>query len=123
MVLDRYKILMIISKILFWLLSCLAIYWIILKLTDHSPTVEYVLIAMMSITISGVFGIIIFLFVATGKVNKHMGKVENYIRTSDKRFFALASDFKKYCRSTDRRLRNLEKDVHIIKNDVKHLMK
>ena len=100
------------SKILFWIIGILAIYWLILKLTNHSPTVIDLILSLQIATITILVG---FMY----KTAKHMGKVENYMRGSDKKFNALANDFKKHVRD----MHPVKTDVEIIKSAVKRLMK
>ena len=79
----------ILSKIVFWILSAIVIYWIILKLTDHSPTYDQVIITLLGILIVNHFWL-------SNKVSRHIGKIDEQMKESNRRFFALAKDFKKH---------------------------
>ena len=84
------------AKILFWCLSVILIYWLILKLTGHSPTTDQVIITLLVALCTTFAGFVIFSIRFTNKVCEHIGKVNQYMKESDRRFFALARDFKKH---------------------------
>jgi uncharacterized membrane protein len=84
----------IISKIVMWALGVLVIYWLILKLTGHSPTYDQLILAIVSILATGFFAFIIYFIQFSNRVYQHMGRVENHMKDSDRRFHALANDFK-----------------------------
>ena len=94
---DRLDWVLLICKLLFWFLSIWAIYWLILKVTGHSPTAVEIMIVMQSITLGFLVAIIIFLFKFYGEFRSLDTKVSYHIRECDRRFYALAKDFKK-CR-------------------------
>jgi hypothetical protein len=84
-----YEWIMVTSKFLFLMIAALLIYWLVLKLTNHSPTAEQLLIGLQIMTITLLVGLMCKTFM-------HMGKVEQYMKESDRRFYALAKDFKRH---------------------------
>jgi hypothetical protein len=76
-------------KVFSWVLLAVVIYWLILKLTNHSPTLLEIFFGMQ-MTINVVM--LGFMY----RVSKHMGRVEQYMKDNDRRFAALASDFKRH---------------------------
>ena len=81
-------------RICAWLISILVIWWLILKLTGHSPTTDQITLAFAS-------GIMIYVVRINGKLERLMGEFKMYRKESDRRFFALAKDFKKHLESHD----------------------
>ena len=84
------------SKIASWLFAGTVIYWIILKLTGHSPTVDEIILmfcGMIFTLLLGIAGILIKFMV---DVNRFMVRVDSHIRDCDRRFYALAGDYKKH---------------------------
>lgn len=87
-------LIIIVSKLLTWGLSVLVIYWIILKLTNHSPTIEEVILAFVCI-LAGYMGIMTgFMFKMWGELKSMRSDFRNHTRECDRRFYALAKDFK-----------------------------
>lgn len=72
---DLINWMIITSKLLMWGLSILAIYWIILKLTNHSPTIEEVILVIVSITITGLFALIAVMVSFIGEMKEFKGRM------------------------------------------------
>ncbi|MBW2971958.1 hypothetical protein KY359_02880 [Candidatus Woesearchaeota archaeon] len=86
--------LIITSKLLMWGLSILATYWIILKLTNHSPTEFQIIILFLSFISGGMIALTGFVFKIWGEVKSIRSDLRNHARECDRRFYALAKDFK-----------------------------
>jgi hypothetical protein len=71
------------------MLAALVICWLLLKLTNHSPTAEQLLIGIQIMNLTLLVGFMCKAFM-------HMGKAEQFMKDSDRRFFALAKDFKRH---------------------------
>jgi amino acid transporter len=85
-----------VSKILSWILSIIAIYWILLKLTNHSPTTDQIMLAVLGIIATGIFAIIGILIKMTGDITDIKADLRNHTRECDRRFYTLARDFKRH---------------------------
>ncbi|MFO8016164.1 MAG: hypothetical protein R6U32_03605, partial [Candidatus Woesearchaeota archaeon] len=70
----------------------LVIYWLVLKITGHSPTSEAVIMIVMGALTALVCLNLSFTF----NIMKDLGDIKRYIKESDKRFYALAGDFRKH---------------------------
>lgn len=77
------------SKLLMQVLSILAIYWLLLKLTNHSPTIEEVILV-----IGGIVALTGFLFKIWREIKSIRSDLKNHTKECDRRFYALAKDFK-----------------------------
>ena len=83
------EIVMHISKMLAWILSIIAIYWLLLKLTGHSPTTDQLSLMVQGITLTVLIKHVI-------KTEKHMTATEKHMNECDRRFYALARDFRRH---------------------------
>jgi len=86
--------LIICSKIIFWLLAVIVIYWIILKLTNHSPTMEEIILSVtgiMATVVLGIAGLVIKILIV---ITEMRTELKHHIKECDRRFYALAIDFK-----------------------------
>lgn len=79
-------------KIIVWVLGAILIYWILLKITGHSPPSETVFM--------GAFGIIITLvtimFGFVFNISRDIGEIKRFMKESDRRFYALARAFERF---------------------------
>ncbi len=82
------------SKLLMWGMSILAIYWLILKLTNHSPTVEELILVILGIIGGYLATITVLVFKIWGELKSMKSNLCNHTRECDRRFYALAKDFK-----------------------------
>lgn len=81
-------------KVIIWVFGIILIYWLLLKITGHSPTSETVFM--------GALGIIVILHMFTlGFVIKNsidISDIKRFMKESDRRFYAFAADYKKHVR-------------------------
>src|SRR3989344_9552287 len=71
--------------------SIVLIYLIFLKLTGNSPTNDQIMLTMLSVILAGMIG-------GSIKVGMHMGKTEQFMEDYNRKFNALADDFKAHVR-------------------------
>lgn len=83
------------AKVVMWILSVLAIYWIILKLTDHSPASDQVMLTVLSIIASGVFGLIALVIHFLMRFSHLAGKMDRHMHDSDRRFDRIEAKLEK----------------------------
>ncbi len=82
------------SKIAEWLFACTVIYWLVLKLTGHSPTIEEIILMFCGMIFTLVLGIAGILIKFMVDVNRFMVRAEDHRRECDRRFYSLAKDYK-----------------------------
>jgi len=75
-----------IFKIFFWVIGALMIYWLLLKITGHSPTELQLIMGLQIATITILVKHII-------DTNRAIGKFDCHKKECDRRFYALAKDF------------------------------
>ena len=78
------KILGIITRIAFYVLSFMTIYFVILKLTNHSPTLDAVMATFIGTSLIFIFGI-----------SKRLAAVEVEIKHIKRQLNAMAIDLRK----------------------------
>lgn len=90
---------LILLKIVVWILGMIAVYWLILKITGHSPTSEAVMLIVLSILTTLVSLVISMMF----KMNREMGEVRRdmrYMKVDMKRMngmlYAIMKDFREF---------------------------
>ncbi|MBU1198683.1 MAG: hypothetical protein KKF46_02205 [Nanoarchaeota archaeon] len=90
---SKNKNVLSVFEYLFWIYvilgSAVIVYFIILKLTGHSPTTDTIILTMLSVILAGLLG-------GSITVGTHIGKVNEFMKNSDRRFAALARDFKEH---------------------------
>ena len=99
-------IIIIFCKVIFLVLSAITIYGLILKLTNHSPTIEQLLMSSTGILATLQIATLGILIKFMSETNRFRGRVEHHIKECDRRFYNLAKDWK----NTDSHFRN-----HMIK--------
>ncbi|MFO8015595.1 MAG: hypothetical protein R6U32_00675, partial [Candidatus Woesearchaeota archaeon] len=78
-------IIQLLLKMTIWVFGGLVIYWLVLKITGHSPTSEAVIMIVMGALTALVCLNLSFTF----NIMKDLGDIKRYIKESDKRFYAL----------------------------------
>ena len=84
----------IVSKLIVWICGSIIIYWLILKITGHSPTTDQVLISTMGILGMLQIATLTLLIKFMIDMSSFRGHTEHHIKECDRRFYALAKDFK-----------------------------
>jgi hypothetical protein len=93
---DKYDAFLIVTKVLTWTLSVIAIYWLILKLTNHSPTEIQAIFVLVGVIFSAISGMFVLGVRFAMKVSKHMGKVEQCMKENNRRLGALEFELRRY---------------------------
>ena len=88
--------LIIASKLALWVFAGIIVYWLLLKLTGHSPTIEEIILMFCGMIFTLVLGIASILIKFMVDVNRFMVRIDEHKRECDRRFYALAGDFKKH---------------------------
>ncbi len=84
------------------------IYWLFLKITGHSPTFDEITLALLT----GMATVILTLLVKiSGEISELKGKFDMHTRHADKRFEALAADFKAHAENSEKRFYGLERKI------------
>lgn len=68
------------------------IYFLLLKLTGHSPTIDTIILTMLSVILAGLIGDGLTLGI-------HIGKFNEFIKNSNQKFQSLANDFKEHLKN------------------------
>lgn len=81
--------LLVLGKVVVWILGIAVIIMLLMKLTDHSPTADQIMISMLGAMFAAIltFGYVF---------GTHMGRVERFMKESDRRFYAFARDYRKH---------------------------
>ena len=115
------EIMMLASKIVMWTLGPLLIYWLILKITGHSPTASSVLISLNAIIIGAFVAFSVAMFHMAGNIGGMKQQLrdlerrfDRYQEKTDGRFSRMDRRFSQI----DKRLYNLESDMSIIKHSL-----
>lgn len=95
-----------IPTVLIWVLGIIAIYWIFLKLTNHSPTFEQV-----GVVILGIVGSLVF------KHNGQIGELKQFKDYSEKEFVRVNTKLDKI----DNELGNVKLDITSLKSDMSNI--
>ncbi len=85
-----------IYKIASVLLGILIIYWLFLKISGHSPTIEEVNLGITSILVMTMFGVVMFLVKLNGVVGELNGMLKEHIKSCDRRFDILEASFREH---------------------------
>lgn len=88
-VIDKYKILVLLFRGIFWLLTSLVIYMILLKLTGHSPTTGDIALGLAS-------SIWVIFFTFAVSFARDLGEIKSDIKNLTKINYALGEDLKKH---------------------------
>jgi len=79
-------------KIIIWVFGIILIYWLLLKITGHSPTSETVFMSA--------FGVLVTLHLFTlGLVIRNsvdISDIKRFMKEADRRFYAFAADYRKH---------------------------
>ncbi len=106
---SKKKLLFFVSsliKIFIWALGLLVIYWIILKLTGHSPTTEAVLMTAISLIGTITIGLVGFCL----KMSFEIGKMKSDLHYTKNMVYVMAKD-----------LKELKKDFNALSNSFNKL--
>jgi len=79
-------------KIVIWVLGVIVIYWLLLKITGHSPTSETVFIGVFGAIVT-LMGIMLSFII---NIKGEIGEIKRFMKESDRRFYALARDFREF---------------------------
>ena len=79
-------------KVIMWILGILVISMLLLKLTNHSPTLDQVIVTLLGVILAA-----IFTFSYT--IGTHIGEVRSYMKESDRRFYAFVNDYKSHIKT------------------------
>lgn len=80
---------MLIGKIVAWCFGIAVIIMLLLKITEHSPTMDQIILSLL--------GTMLISMISVGfMVGKRLGKMENDITHLTRMFYALARDFKNH---------------------------
>lgn len=80
---DFLRVSGIVSKILFYALGILLIYWLLLKITGHSPTSDQILIMVFSFGLTAIWGIVVVLFKIVGELRELRGEFRQFMKHTD----------------------------------------
>lgn len=72
--------------------SIVLIYFIFLKLTGNSPSNDQIILTMLSVILAGMIG-------GSIKIGIHIGETSRFMEDYDRKFNALAEDFKAHVKS------------------------
>jgi len=83
---DFWRMSGIVSKILFYALGILLIYWLLLKITGHSPTSDQILIMVFSFGLTAIWGIVVVLFKIVGELRELRGEFRQFTKSTESEF-------------------------------------
>jgi NhaP-type Na+/H+ or K+/H+ antiporter len=83
---------MISMKIIMWILGALVIGMLLLKLTNHSPTLDQVMITLLG-------AILVSIITFSYAIGMHIGEVKRYIKESDRKFSEFAKDYREHIKT------------------------
>mgnify|MGYP001573529641 CR=1 FL=1 len=86
---DKYKVIILVSRFVYWITSVLIVYMIILKLTGHSPTTGELALAMsggMWVLFSGL----------AVNFSRQLGEIKSDIKHLTRVVYTIGDDIKKH---------------------------
>ena len=113
----RHRWVTLVSTVIFWILSIIAAYWIILKLTGHSPTSDQIVLVMLG-----------FVTTMTVKQSYGRGGINQKMVDFGRRLSGMARDMRKHTQDlgemkidivgVKHEIGSLKQDVGVLKQDV-----
>ncbi len=80
------RIAILIAKIASYCLGLLLIYWLLLKISGHSPTSDQIILAYLGALTTSIFAIVGVLIKIVGDVRELKGEFKQFVKSYDSQF-------------------------------------
>lgn len=112
---NKTDFLIIFFTVVSWIMSCIVIYMILLKITGHSPTLDQIVVVIVSVN-----------FAVASTLMFKFGRMEEFMKSSKITFKKIGDDFNKMkvdISDIKKDVLELKSDMVYMKNDVAYMKK